>query len=85
MPMQMPWPERLVLEHDMVVVSWIKVDPEIKEESKEGRPIKGCQDEEFRRRTDERVADLYKGDSEPFGIRWIHAIHVRAKAYKRNS
>ena len=41
-----------------MVVSWIKVDPEIKEESKEGRPIKGYQDEEFRGRTDERVPDL---------------------------
>ena len=39
-------------------MSWIKVDPEIKEESKEGRPIKGYQDEEFRGRTDERVPDL---------------------------
>ena len=41
-----------------MVVSWIKVDPEIKEESKEGRPKKGCQDKEFRGRNDERVADL---------------------------
>ena len=41
-----------------MVVSWIKVDPEINEETKEGRPIKGYQDEEFRGRNDERVADL---------------------------
>ena len=62
-----------------MVVSWIKVDPEI---NMEGRPIKGYQDEEFRGRNDERVPDLYKSDSEPFSICWFHAIPVRAKAYK---